>query len=242
MTDDPDNNAPNQTRDDGEFRATAALARPAVDVAGVDGGAVALIIDGAAARDLLYATDSDAVRIDELQFTIGEGPCLDAFTTGTTIAVPDLTDPAGTARWSTFASDVVDELRVHAVLACPITAHGAAVGVLELHRRTPGPYTLAEVESARAIATALGPVILTELVPRPTQATPPAPARPAGNYRLARADINIAIGMLSTRLSVPVTDAAAALRAHAYAKSMSISSIAHGIVNRTTDVDLDLDA
>ncbi|MBX5332807.1 GAF and ANTAR domain-containing protein [Rhodococcus fascians] len=221
-----------------EFRATAALTHAAVDVAGVDGGAVSLLVDGAAARDVLYATDSDAVRIDELQFTIGEGPCLDAFKTGTTVAIPDLTDPAGNQNWPTFASDVVAELGVHAVMACSISAHGAAVGVLELHRREPGPYTLAQVEAARAIATALGPVILTELVPGGSARTP-SPGPPAGNYRLARADINVAIGMLSTRLSVPMTDAAASLRAHAYARSTSISSIAHDIVNRTTDLEFE---
>ncbi|MFI8565480.1 GAF and ANTAR domain-containing protein [Rhodococcus sp. NPDC078407] len=221
-----------------EFPATAALTRAAVDVAGVDGGAVSLLVDGAVARDLLYATDSDAVRIDELQFTVGEGPCLDAFNTDTTIAIPDLTDPAGTHRWPTFASDVVAELGAHSLMAVPITAHGAAVGVLELHRRTPGPYSLTQVEAARAIATALGPVILSELVPLGPSRTP-SPGPPAGNYRMARGDINVAIGMLSTRLSVPINDAAASLRAHAYARSTSISSIAHDIVNRTTDFDFD---
>lgn len=239
MTDDTDNSPTRRQDREPRFPATEALTRAAVDVAGVDGAAVSLIIDDAVARDLLHATDADAVRIDELQFTIGEGPCLDAFNTGTTIAVPDLTDPVGTAKWPVFASEVVAELGVHAVLACPITAHGAAVGVLELHRRTPGPYALAAVESARAIATALGPVILTELVPQAHLGGTTTPGRPAGNYRLARADINVAVGMLSTRLSVPIADAAAALRARAYANSTSIASIAHDIVNRTTDVDFD---
>lgn len=124
---------------------------------------------------------------------------------------------------------------MHAVLACPITAHGAAVGVLELHRHSPGQYALSAVESVRAIATALGPVILTELVPGSHIGRTAPPGRPAGNYRLARADINVAV----PRLSVPIADAAAALRAHAYANSTSIASVAHGIVNRTTDVDLD---
>ena len=239
MTDDAENTSPRTQDREPRFPATEALTRAAVDVAGVDGGAVSLIVDGAVARDLLYANGFDAVRIDELQFTIGEGPCLDAFNTGTTIAVPDLTDPAGTTKWPEFASEVVAELGVHAVLACPITAHGAAVGVLELHRRTPGPYALAAVESARAIATALGPVILTELVPGSHVGRTTTPGRPAGNYRLARADINVAVGMLSTRLSVPIADAAAVLRARAYAKSMSVASIAHDILNRATDVDFD---
>jgi hypothetical protein len=107
---------------------------------------------------------------------------------------------------------VVAELGVHAVLACPITAHGAAVGVLELYRHTPGPYALSAVESVRAIATALGPVILTELIPGSHVGRTAPPGRPAGKYRLARAHINVAVGMLSARLSVPIADAAAALR------------------------------
>ncbi|WP_230595450.1 GAF domain-containing protein [Rhodococcoides fascians] len=150
-----------------------------------------------------------------------------------------MTDLAGTAKWPEFACEVVAELGVHAVLACPITAHGAAVGVLELYRHTPGPYALSAVESVRAIATALGPVILTELIPGSHVGRTAPPGRPAGKYRLARAHINVAVGMLSARLSVPIADAAAALRAHAYANSTSIASIAHGIVNRTTEVDFD---
>ena len=66
MTDDTDN-APSRVSDgEPRFPATGAVTYAAVEVAGVDGAAVSLIIDGAVARDLLHATDADAVRIDEL--------------------------------------------------------------------------------------------------------------------------------------------------------------------------------
>lgn len=81
------------------FPGTAALTNAAVDAAGIDGAAVAILTDTAAARDLLHATDCAAVRIDELQFTIGQGPCLQAFRSGKPIAIADLADDSRTSQW-----------------------------------------------------------------------------------------------------------------------------------------------
>ncbi|MDZ7931862.1 MAG: ANTAR domain-containing protein [Rhodococcus sp. (in: high G+C Gram-positive bacteria)] len=131
---------------------------------------------------------------------------------------------------ATFAAEVVDELDVHALLACPITADGAALGVLELYRRAPGAFTSTQVEAALSAAAALGTTVLAELQIYDGDLDESRYRPPQGSFRFARADVNVAIGILSVRLGVSVSDAAAVLRSHAYARSRSVSSIAHGIV------------
>ncbi|MGA9871340.1 MAG: GAF and ANTAR domain-containing protein [Rhodococcus sp. (in: high G+C Gram-positive bacteria)] len=224
--------------DEPYLAATTALTRTVVGAARVDGAAVSIITDKAGARDLLYSTDSVATRIDELQFTIGEGPCLDAFRANEPRTVLDLADTAATAKWPTFASEVVEELNVHTLLACPITVHGAALGVLELYRTEPAPFSTSQFDAARAIATALGPVLLTDLETNAGNDRAAGYPEPEGRYHFARGDVHAAIGMLAVRLDVPVDDAAAILRAHAYTQARSIASIANDIVHRRTDFEV----
>ncbi len=216
---------------------TDALARDAVDAVGFDGAAVAILTDNASARDLLTATDDAAARIDELQFTIGQGPCLDAFRSGTPVVVTDLSECE--ASWPAFASEVLTELGVRTLVACPITANGAAFGVLELYRRAPGPFTATQKHEATSRATALGSTVLTELETYTGSFEESANPVPQGSYQLARKNVNIAIGMLAVRLHVPAGDAAAILRSHAYTHSRSISSIAYDVVYQGAAFELD---
>lgn len=233
MPDPSDNTAENERY----LAATTALTRTVVTAARADGAAVAILTDNAGTRDLLYATDSVATRLDELQFTVGEGPCIDAFRSNEPRTVIDLTDAAATAKWPTFASAVVEELAVHTLLAYPITVYGAALGVLELYRRERGPFTESQFDAARAIATALGPILLTDLETDAGPLDASSYTHLEGRYRFARSDVHAAIGMLAARLDAPIADAAAILRAHAYAQSRSISSIAYDIVHRRIEFD-----
>jgi hypothetical protein len=67
----------------------------AAAVGGVDGGWLSVMSDPAR-RALVHATGPRAAELDELQFTLGEGPCVDAFGTGGPVLVADL----GAARWA----------------------------------------------------------------------------------------------------------------------------------------------
>jgi hypothetical protein len=86
-------------------------------------------------RDLLHATDTIARRLDELQYTIGEGPCLDAYVYDSPQFYPELGNVAQTSRWPTFAAEATG-LGVHALFAFPVPDGQRPMGVLELYRRT----------------------------------------------------------------------------------------------------------
>ncbi|WP_084423722.1 GAF and ANTAR domain-containing protein [Rhodococcoides kyotonense] len=204
---------------------------------GVDGVAVAVLTDDAANRDLLHATSDDAARIDELQFTTGEGPCLRAFVRGEPELHANIQDDA--ASWPTFASELVGELGVNAVFAFPLLDGGAKLGVLEMYRRESRPLTAEQYAAAERAAAALGMAAVVELVSYASTLEKGTIEQHQGPFAPERADVNIAVGILSATLRVAPEEASARLRARAFAESKSISSLAHDIVHNRSSIDDD---
>jgi hypothetical protein len=71
----------------------------------VDGAAISLLT-ASALRETLYATDATAELLEDLQFSLGEGACVDAATSGGPVLIADLNDPARTSRWPMYAAAV----------------------------------------------------------------------------------------------------------------------------------------
>jgi hypothetical protein len=122
-----------------------------------DGAALAVLTRQAHTRDLVYATDPLAVQLDELQYTLGEGPCFDAYLDDRPQCQPDLDSVTQTSRWPTFAAEAT-RLGVHSVFAFPILGWRrplGPLGVLELYRRAAGPLTKADFVLATAFTVAI---------------------------------------------------------------------------------------
>ena len=112
----------------------------------VDGGWLSVMSDPAR-RALVHATGPRAAELDEQQFTLGEGPCVDAFSTGAPVPVADLGAPGWRARWPGFAV-AGEQAGAAAIFAFPLVQGAIKVGVLGLYRKTPGalgPEALADV-------------------------------------------------------------------------------------------------
>ena len=80
------------------------------------------------------ATDGAALELEELQFTLGEGPCVDASSSGRPVLQPDLA-ATGPHRWPVFAGGAL-AAGVAAVFAFPLRVGAIHVGVLDLYRVT----------------------------------------------------------------------------------------------------------
>ncbi len=87
---------------DGHRGAEAAdrLCEVCVVLLNIDAAAISLIFDGATIGTLGCSSES-ARRLDEVQFTVGEGPCLESITQRAPVLVVDLVDP-GDRRWPAF--------------------------------------------------------------------------------------------------------------------------------------------
>lgn len=192
----------------------------------VDGAAISLLT-ASTLRETLYATDATAELLEDLQFSLGEGPCVDAATSGGPVLIADLNDPAQTSRWPMYAAAVVDQARVSAVFTFPLQWGPINLGVLDLYRRDPGPLSSAQVRDAISASDAAALMLL-------ALRTDPDPEGDEVWDRSwsKRAEIHQATGMVIAQLGINPTDAFARLRAHAFTEGVSLSDVARDVVAR----------
>jgi hypothetical protein len=170
-------------------------------------------------------------RVGELQFTLGEGPAVEAFRSGKPALEPDLAG-AGVTRWPGFASAALP-LGVCAVFAVPLQAGGARVGVLDLARETTGPLSADALDEAVVLAE----VATTAVLFLQSRAVPGAVGTalaPPGSGRIV---VHQATGMVSAQLGVSVAVALARLRAFAHAADRALDEVATEVVARELRFD-----
>ena len=76
----------------GEGWSSARLCEVCPQIMGVDGAGV-MLMSGEIPRGSLCISDEVSQLIEELQYTLGEGPCVDAYQQDQVVAEPDLADP-----------------------------------------------------------------------------------------------------------------------------------------------------
>jgi len=203
----------------------------------VDAAAISLVFDGANTGTLGSSGDR-ARTCDELQFLLGEGPCLDSVTRRSPVLVLDLADPDD-ARWPVYGPAMLD-LQVRGVFAMPVVVAGEYVGALDLFRNEPGRLEDAQLTGA-VVAAEMAGMPLLDLLDGDLQA---AVADPASNawaelHTLSRAEVSQATGMLVAQLAVEPAEALVRLRAHAYATGRSATDVARDILNRKIRLEAD---
>src|SRR5665647_3116454 len=93
------------------------LVRACAQALPVTGVGMVLMTDARPAGSVA-ASDGPAATMEELQYTLGEGPCVDSSRTGRPVLEPDL-EVSGPARWPGFSAGaleagICDDLRVPA--------------------------------------------------------------------------------------------------------------------------------
>ncbi len=196
----------------------------------VSGVGLAVMTDDGPAGTVA-ASDAGALRLEELQFTLGQGPCVDASRTGRPVLVPDL---AGTSlrTWPQFGAGA-DAAGLRAVFAFPLQVGAIRLGVLDLHRDTTGELSGEELADALTFADAATQLLL-DLQAEDTALGMPPP------HALAvlddRAEVHQATGVVSVRAGVSLTQALALLRARAYAEERPIGYLARDVLDRVVDL------
>ena len=203
----------------------------------IDAAAISLVFDGANSGTL-GSSGASARIYDELQFTLGEGPCLDSVLRRIPILIVDLGDPEE-ARWPAYRPAMLAH-QIRGVYAIPVVVAGEFVGALDLFRARPGPLLAADLAGAVAAAE-LATVPLLDLLDGDLQAavTDPNSNAWAELNRLTRAEVSQAIGMLVAQLEVEPALALILLRAHAYATGRSVTDIARDILDRRLKLEAD---
>lgn len=192
----------------------------------VSGVALALMSDAGPSGVVLAATDARARQLEELQFALDEGPCVEASRSDHPVLHPELT-ASGSVRWPLFGAGALDA-GVHAVFAFPLRVGAVRIGVLDLYRDTPGHLTALELADAMVFADA-ATVVLLYLQDHPgADGAPSALTGPIDG----RAEVHQATGMITVQLGVSLAEALLRLRAHAYDSRQTVTDVAAEVVNR----------
>jgi GAF domain-containing protein len=175
---------------------------------------------------LITAASSAAAiaLVEELQFTLGEGPCVQAYATRQPVLVPDLTRLARTT-WSGYAP-AAQEHGVRSVFAFPLQVGKACLGALDVYQREAGDL------SPRALTSALA---FTEVAMSgflDSGAGDGLDSEPGRNPEGMKYAIYQAQGMVMVQLGITLADAMARLRAHAFASGRSLSDVADDVLKR----------
>jgi hypothetical protein len=229
-------------RDVADDRVLAGLiCRACVGGLDVDGAALSLLT-ASVARHTLHATDATAGVLEELQFTLNEGACIEAATTGNPVFVADLEHAVEVARWPAFAATVLERTDVRAVFALPLRWGTINLGVLDLYRRAPVGLGDEQRRDAMAAVDTAALMMLT-LRTDPDGLTEPG-ARDGRDGRdgwdgswldpvvASRAEVHQATGMVMGQLGLGAADALARMRAHAFAAQRLLIEVARDVVAR----------
>ncbi|MEQ8718647.1 MAG: EAL domain-containing protein [Acidimicrobiales bacterium] len=123
------------------------LVQRIVGVLPITAAGVTLISDDRKA-EYIAASDASALRFEQLQSEVGEGPCLEAYQTGEAVAVPDVATDGRFPRFSPLASTA----GLGAVFTFPLRHGDVRIGALDLYRTSPGPLDEHDMDTAQTLA------------------------------------------------------------------------------------------
>ncbi len=204
------------------------LAEAAQLMLGADGASIT--VESATPNRLTLAiTDPIALRLEELQDVLGEGPSWDAYATGS----PQTTDlsEALDVRWPQFGPAAREAVGPRTVHGLPMRPDDQVLGALAVHLLAPGALR-GGLPAALFLADTVGAALLMDPAGHGSQAADAGPWS-------GRSHIHQATGMVIAQLRVPAADALAILRAHAYAANTTLDDIAGQVLNRSLDLGRD---
>jgi hypothetical protein len=217
--------------------AADSLCEACVTLFGIDAAAISLVFGGVTSGTL-GSSGATARAYDELQFTFGEGPCLDSVAQRAPILVADLAN-ANDVRWPTYGPAMLD-YKIRGIFAIPVVVAGEFVGALDLFRAQPGELPGDHLAGAVAAAELAG-IPLLDLMHSDLQAAVNDPDSDAWAEfnALSRTEVSQATGMLVAQLGVEPAEALVRLRAHAYATGRSATDVARDILDRRLQLEAD---
>ncbi len=189
-------------------------------------GAGIMLMAADVARGSLCTSNAMSDLIEQLQYTLGEGPCLDAYHQERPVLEPDLAYPE-TPRWPAFSAPAI-EGGVRAVFGFPLQVGSVRLGALNLCCDRPGPLSDDQYADALVVADIAAQAVLV------LQAEAP-PGQLAAELAAA-ADFHYVVheasGMVAVQLGASVREAQVRLRAYAFAHDRSLNEVAKDVMDR----------
>ena len=196
----------------------ARLAQAGVALLEVDGASIT--VEAATPnRVTLASTDQIAAELEQLQDVLSQGPCWDAYLSGS----PQTTNlsPEQDRLWPQFGPAAREAVGLRTVFGLPMIPQGQTLGVLSVHLAGAADLPIG-LEDSQFLADTIGAALLLD----PQQHDPYGQAGPWSG----RSQVHQATGMVIAQLRISANDAMAIMRAHAYAHNTGLDDIAQQIL------------
>ena len=189
-------------------------------IPGAEGAGLTLIEAGRA--DTIVKSAPFVEEIDDIQYGLGEGPCISAAETGRTMRSGSLGDDP---RWPLFGPRA-DGLGVHSVLSLPLIADDVVVGAMNVYAHAPDSFDERSEELGESFAVPAAIAVQNAQILAQTR-------RLAVTLQAAltsQAAIDQAIGIMRSRSGISAAEAYTRLREHSQSKHIKVNAAAAGIV------------
>lgn len=190
-------------------------------IPGADGAGLTLLeVDRA---DTVVKSDPFVREVDDIQYRIGEGPCISAAATGQTVRSGSL---SADRRWPRFGPRV-GRLGVHSVLSLPLQVQGKVIGAMNVYARSKDAFDDRAERIGQLFAVPAAIAVQNAQVLAQTQ-------RLAANLQRAltnRAVIDQAIGILISRSGISADEAFERLCAMSQSNHIKVAALATSIVD-----------
>jgi transcriptional regulator with GAF, ATPase, and Fis domain len=180
----------------------------------------------------VMASSAEEARLLELyELQNNEGPCLDCFRSGRSVARDDLA--AMRSSWPAF-TEQLQLLGFHSAQALPMRLRDETIGALNLFRIEPGKLSKADL----GIGQAMADVATVGLIQERAIATHERLATQLQTALSSRVQLEQAKGVLAQRASLRMDEAFHVMRAYARSHNRRLSDVAAHIIDGSIDDDV----
>ena len=209
---------------------TTRLCTMCAEVTGMSGAGV-MLMSGDMPQGSVCTTNTVSELIEELQYTLGEGPCVDAYRLDRPVLEPDLDSPS-IPRWTAFTGPAVTA-GVRAIFGFPLQVGAVRLGALNLYRDQPGPLTDEQHADALVAADIVAQAILLLQAKAPSGQLA-AELEVGANFQYV---VHQASGMVAAQLGVSVGQALVQMRAYAFGNERPLADVAADVLARRLRFD-----
>ena len=205
------------------------LVEKCTELLGVDAAGL-MLADADGRLQVVASTSEQAERLEATQVAAGEGPCIEALTTGDAVSVDDLETIR--EKWPDFYELAVTE-GIRSVHAIPLRLRSKTIGAMNVFSTRIGQLDDNDLLTARALADVATIGILQErLIRESTLVTEQL------QYALeSRVVIEQAKGVLAQATSTGLDQAFVTIREYSRRNRRSVRSVAEALVGRSISSD-----
>lgn len=189
-----------------------------------------MLTDSGGNLQLVASTSESADLVEVMQLAAGAGPCVDCFTTGMMVSVPDIA--ATGQKWPAFREAALSQ-RFLSVHATPMRLRGTVIGTMNLFGTEVGEVSRADAAVAQALADVATIGIIQERVTTHSHVVAEQLQRALDSRIL----IEQAKGALAQATAMTTDEAFNSLRSYARNHNLPLHAVAEGVTSRTIAIE-----